>query len=114
VVDEGREGRGTPAVGVVFVRKSAFRLVLERTARRALRSEVVGWVAVAWEEEGEEAEAAFGVAVVVGLKVDEDEGRVIDEVLDLLFLASVMGANARFPRCAAAAAEADSSVLPRR
>jgi hypothetical protein len=53
VDEEGREGRDIPAVGV-FVLKSAFRLVLESTARRALRSEVVGWVAVALEEEEEE------------------------------------------------------------
>jgi hypothetical protein len=45
VADEGREGRDVPAVGPgeVFVRKSAFRLVLESTARRDSRSaEVVG------------------------------------------------------------------------
>jgi hypothetical protein len=69
-----------PAVGV-FVRKSAFKLVLESTARRALRSEeVAGRVVVVEEVEAgsalvglEVVAAAFGAARVV------DEGRVIVE-----------------------------------
>jgi hypothetical protein len=71
-----------PAVGV-FVRKSAFKLVLESTARRALRSEEVAGrvvvVVVVVVEAGsalvglEVVAAAFGAARVV------DEGRVIVE-----------------------------------
>lgn len=111
MVDEGWEGRDIPVVGVVFVRKSAFRLVLKSTARRALRSEVVGWVAVALAEGEWEAGSALGLEWC--LKVDEGEGRVIDEVSGLLFWASVMGADACFPWCTAAPG-ADFSVLPDR
>ena len=76
-MDEARDASG-PAVGV-FVRKSALRLVLESTARRALRSEeVVRWVVEEGEVEGgsalvglEAVPAAFGAARVV------DDGRVI-------------------------------------
>ncbi len=126
-MDDGSEGRDIPAVGVlVVVRKSTFRLVLESVARRALRSEeaiVVGcWVAGALEEEedGEAGSALIVLAVAAApgvvvdwrwcLEVDEDEGRVIDDALGLLFWALVEGADARFPRCTAA--EADFSVFP--
>jgi len=117
-----------PAIGVVVVVwKSAFRLVLESVARRALRSEevVVGcWVAVALEEgDRDEAVAALVTlaavaAAVVDLgwcsNVGDDEGRVIDDAWSLLFWASVEGADVRF-RCCSAAAVADFrvSVLPR-
>lgn len=97
-MDAGRDGMDIPAVGVfVVVRKSALRLVLERVARRALRSEdaVVrcwSWVAEALEEDGREvvsalvALAAVASAVVdLGLKVDDDAGRVINDALSLLF-----------------------------
>jgi hypothetical protein len=78
-VDEVRDASG-PAVAV-FVRKSALRLVLESTARRALRSEEVAGrvVVVVVVEAGstlvglEVVAAAFGAARVV------DEGRVIVE-----------------------------------
>lgn len=93
-----------PAVGVfVVVRKSAFRLVFESVARHALRSEeaVVGcWVPGALEEDGRE--------------VGDDEGRVIDDALSSLFLASVEGEDVRFPCCTAAAVvDFRVSVLPR-
>jgi len=86
-----------PAVGVfvVVVRKSAFKLVLESVARRALRSEeaVFGcWclVAGALEEDGREVVSPLVIlaAVVVAvanlgwcLKLGDDEGRVIDDAL---------------------------------
>jgi hypothetical protein len=117
-----------PAIGVfVVVRKSAFRLVFESVARHALRSEdaVVGcWVAGALEEDGREeavsalVELAAAAAVVVDLgcrlKVGDDEGRVIDDALSSLFLASVEREDVRFPCCTAAAvADLRVSVLPR-
>jgi hypothetical protein len=117
-VDVGRDGMDIPAVGVfVVVRKSAFRLVLESVARRALRSEeaVVGcWVAGALEEDGREAVSALVIwaaaaAAVVDLRWRlDDEGRVIGDALSSLFLASVEGADA------AAVADFRVSVLLRR
>jgi hypothetical protein len=117
VVDAGRDGTDIPAVAVfVVVRKSSFRLVLESVARRALRSEevIVGcwcWVAGALEEDGREAVSALVILVAVAsavvdlgwrLKVGDDEGRVIDDALSLLFLASGEGADVRFSSCTAA------------
>ena len=116
-MDAGREGTDIPAIAVfVVVRKSSFRLVLESVARRALRSEevIVGcwcWVAGALED-GREAVSALVILVAVAsavvdvgwrLKVGDDEGRVIDDALSLLFLASREGADVRFSSCTAAA-----------
>jgi hypothetical protein len=118
-VDAGRDGVDIPAVGVfVVMRKSAVRLVLESFARRALRSEeaVVGcwcWVAgaLALEEDGDEAVVSAGWC----LKVDDDEGRVINDALSLLFSASVEGVYVRFPcRAVVAAEDFRVSVWPRR
>ena len=94
VVDAGRDGMDIPAVGVFgVVRKSVFRLVLERVARRVLRAEgaVVGClVAGALEEDGREAVSAlvvFAAAAVTVvdwgwcLKMGDDEGRVIGDAL---------------------------------
>ena len=116
-----------PAVGVFVVApKSALRLVLESVARRALRSkEVVGcwcWVAGAFEEDGREAVFALADLVAAAAAVvdsrwrsrGDDEGRVIDDALGLLFLASVGGADVRFPCCTAARVSYFRvSVLPR-
>ena len=93
VVDEAREDRDVPAMGV-FMRKSAFRFVLESTARRALRSEeeVAGWLAVGLEEEWAAAGSALEVAAfeAAGIVFDwerclKDVGRVIDKELSSLF-----------------------------
>lgn len=75
-----------PAVGVSSVRKSSFRLVFESTARRALRpGELVCLGLGLVVEERGEAWSVAGVVVDWGLKVDEDRGRVIDDVLGSSF-----------------------------
>lgn len=117
-----RDGVDISVVGVfVVVRKSAFRLVLESVARRALRSETVVGCCVAgvFEEDGREVVSSL---VLLAASVDwgwsskecDDDGRVIDDALGLLSLTSVDGADVRFP-CCFAGAEADfrDSVLPR-
>jgi len=93
VVDAGRDGMDIPAIGVFgVVWKSAFRLVLERVARRVLRAEeaVVGRLgAGALEEDGKEAVSALVVFAAAAATVVDwgwclkmgDEGRVIDDAL---------------------------------
>ena len=75
MVDEAREGRDVPAVGV-SVRKSAFRFVLASTARRALRfeEEVADWLIVALEKEWAAVGSALEVAAFEGVGVFVDWG----------------------------------------
>jgi len=98
----------------VVVRKSSVRLVLERVARRALRSGeavVVGcWAAAgAFEEDGREAvfalaNLAAAAVAAADTVIGDDEGRVIGDALgSLLFLASIEGADVRFRCCTAGA-----------